>query len=257
MPRTSGTAIAAPPPPKRDVVVRAILDLIRERGLQVGDQLPAIREMASALGVKPTVVRDALLQARAMGQVRILARAGAFVQSPAVAPLAADLAGTLQTALTRESQNLFHLLDARRLIEIELAGRAAERRRLEELLPVRQALEAMANIPEAERRGDYVEHDIRFHVEIARLAGNAVLQTVQQTLLEMLRPHLAQLPWTAERQERTDRSHAAIYAALIAGDAARARAEMCEHLSMAYNSLLDDMQTAPIVTRAPGKEGVR
>jgi GntR family transcriptional regulator, transcriptional repressor for pyruvate dehydrogenase complex len=245
MVRASGTAAAAPP--KREDVVRAIHDLVHERGLKAGDKLPPIREMAAALGVKPTVVRDALLQARAMGQVRILARAGAFVQAPAGAPQADDLAGTLQTALTRESQNLFHLLDARRLIEIELAGRAAERRRLEELLPVRQALEAMANIPEADRRGDYVEQDIRFHVEIARLAGNAVLQTVQQTLLELLRPHLLQLPWTAERKERTDRSHAAIYAALVAGDAARIRTEMCEHLSMAYNSLLHDVQTTPTV----------
>jgi DNA-binding GntR family transcriptional regulator len=77
---------------------------------------------------------------------------------------------------------------------------------------------------------------------------------MQQTLLEMLRPHLLQLPWTPERQERTDRSHAAIYAALVAGDAAKVRAEMCEHLSMAYNSLLHDMQTPPTVSRARSQE---
>jgi GntR family transcriptional repressor for pyruvate dehydrogenase complex len=252
MARAPATVIANLRPPKRDDVVRAILDLIRERGLSVGDQLPPIREMAAVLDVKPTVVRDALLQARAMGHVRILARAGAFV---AVTPPTSDLAGTLQAALTRESQNLFHLLDARRLIEIELAGRAAERRRLEDLLPVRRELEAMAALPTDHRRADYVEHDIRFHVGIARLAGNAVLQTVQQTLLEMLRPYLVQLPWTPERQQRTDQSHAAIYAALVAGDAAKARADMCDHLSMAYNSLLHDVQKPPTVTRGSGLEG--
>ena len=105
-------------------------------------------------------------------------------------------------ALAREDRNLFHLLDARRLVEIELAGRAAERRQLEDLLPVRRALEAMAEMPQTERRADYVEQDIRFHVEIARLAGNSVLLTIQQSLLEMLRPHLIQLPWTPERQGR-------------------------------------------------------
>jgi GntR family transcriptional regulator, transcriptional repressor for pyruvate dehydrogenase complex len=254
MVRTTGTALANPPALRRDDVVRSILDLVEERGLKPGDKLPPIREMAAALGLKPTVVRDALLQARAMGQVRILARAGAFLQPPAEAPQADELAGKLETALARDSQNMFHLLDARRLIEIELAGRAAERRRIEELLPVRQALEAMANIPEEERRGDYVEQDIRFHVEIARLAGNAVLQTVQQTLLGLLRPHLLELSWTAERQHRTDRSHAILYAALVAGDVARIRAEMCEHLSMAYNSLLHDVQTTPAVNRAHSQE---
>jgi DNA-binding GntR family transcriptional regulator len=67
---------------------------------------------------------------------------------------------------------------------------------------------------------------------------------------------LQQVPWTAERLERTDRSHAALYAALVAGDAARIRTEMCEHLSMAYNSLLHDVQTMPIITRARGQEAL-
>ena len=150
-----------------------------------------------------------------------------------------------------DALNLFHLLDARRLVEVELAGRAAQRRRLEDLLPVRRALDAMAGIPATEReRGDYVEHDIRFHVEISRIAGNTVLAHFQQAVLELLRPHLLALPWTAARQDVTDRSHAAIYAALVDGDPARARAEMNEHLSMAYNSLLHDVQTPPPARRA-------
>jgi GntR family transcriptional repressor for pyruvate dehydrogenase complex len=233
------------PAADRGNVVRAILDLAQTRGLCVGDRLPPIRELAVAVGAKPTVVRDALLQARAMGLVRILPRAGAFLRSLSVAPLTEGLAPTLEEMLAQEERNLFHLLDARRLVEIELAGRAAERRRLEDLLPVRRALEAMAAVPETERREEYVEHDIRFHIEIARLAGNTVLTTVQQTLLELLRPYLAALPWNAERRERTDRSHAAIYAALVAGDAEAARSEMRVHLSMANDSLLRDVQTPP------------
>jgi GntR family transcriptional repressor for pyruvate dehydrogenase complex len=230
---------------EKSSVIRAILDLIQEQGLRVGDQLPSIRELAFSIGVKPTVVRDALLQAQTMGLVRILPRAGAFLQSLTYAPLVDALANTLKPALMQEDHNLFHLLDARRLLEIELAGRAAEHRRLEDLLPLRRTLEAMAQIPQTRRRVEYVENDVRFHVEIARLAGNAVLLTLQQSLLELLRPHLMRLPWTPERRLRTDRSHAAIYAALVAGDAAKARAEMGEHLSMAYDSLLSYVQDPP------------
>ncbi len=238
--------------PATDDLLPAVLELIRERGLKVGDQLPSIRELADLLAVKPTAVRDALLRAQALGLVRVLPRAGAFLRSSLLGPAKRvptapeALAGALLPGSPQETPNLFHLLDARRLVEVELAGRAAERRRLEDLLPVRHALDAMANIPVDERhRGDYVGHDIRFHVEISRLAGNAVLANFQQALLEMLRPHLVALPWDAERQQRTDRSHAAIYAALVAGDPAAARAEMLDHLSMAYNSLLQDIQTPP------------
>lgn len=234
-----------PRPIDKHDAMRALLDLIQEQGLNVGDQLPSIRELAVSLGVKPTVVRDALLQAQTMGLVRILPRSGAFLQSLSYAPLVDALASTLKPALMQEDHNLFHLLDARRLLEVELAGRAADRRRLEDLLPLRQALEAMARIPQTQRRKEYVENDVRFHVEVARLAGNAVLLMMQQSLLDLLRPHLVRLPWTPERRLRTDRSHAAIYAALVAGDSGKARAEMGEHLSMAYDSLLKYVQDPP------------
>lgn len=256
----SETSIATLSQTAADDVLPAVLDVIRERGLKVGDQLPSIRELAELLEVKPTAVRDALLRAQALGLVRVLPRAGAFLRSSLLGPAKRvptppeALAGALLPGSPQETPNLFHLLDARRLVEVELAGRAAERRRLEDLLPVRDALEAMANIPVGERhRSDYVNHDIRFHVAISRLAGNAVLANFQQALLEMLRPHLIALPWDGQRQKRTDRSHAAIYAALVAGDPARARAEMLEHLSMAYNSLLDDIQTPPPAGRATAR----
>jgi GntR family transcriptional regulator, transcriptional repressor for pyruvate dehydrogenase complex len=226
-------------------VVRRLLELIHQRELRVGDQLPNIRQLAEMLDVKPTAVRDALLQAQTMGLLRILPRSGAFIQSLTYAPLVEALTNTLEPALIQTDHNLFHLLDARRLLEVELVGRAAEHRKLEELLPVRQALEAMARIPEAERRNEYVEADVRFHTEIARLAGNSVLLTIQQALLGLLKPHLAQLPWSPQRRQKTDRSHAEIYSALVKGHANDARAAMAEHLGMAYQSLLQTVRSLP------------
>ena len=260
---SSETSATIARPDTAEDVLQMVLDIIQELGLKVGEQLPSIRELAERLEVKPTAVRDALLRAQTMGLVRVLPRAGAFLRSSlgatglgAPAPIE-GLGGVFAPASSPAVPNLFHLLDARRLVEVELAGRAAERRCLEDLLPVRRALEAMANIlpegkqSEAKHRADYVEHDVRFHVEISRIAGNGVLLQFQQTLLEQLRPHLAALPWTPKRQHRTDTSHMAIYAALVAGNTARIRAEMCDHLSMAYNSLLDDVQNPPSVKPQP------
>src|SRR5262245_65102935 len=131
------------------------------------------------LEVKPTAVRDALLQAQTMGLLRILPRSGAYIQSLTYEPLVEAFNRTIEPALILADHNLFHLLDARRLIEIELAGRAALQRNLEDLLPVRRALGAMARIPEAERRNDHGAAAIRFPTGIARLADNAVLATSQ------------------------------------------------------------------------------
>lgn len=228
----------------RGEVVEGILKLMQEGGLNVGDQLPSIRELASTLKVKPSVVRDALLEAQTMGLVGILPRAGAFVQSLTPAPPGDSLAGALRSALARDEHNLIHLRDARRLIEIELAGRAAERCRLEDLLPVRRALEALVDLSEAGPWVEYVEQDIRFHVEIARVAGNSFLFAVEQTLMEMLRPYFLDRE-SAQRRRLTDEWHTAIYARLAAGDVAEARAAMREHLSLAYDELLRGLQAPP------------
>jgi GntR family transcriptional repressor for pyruvate dehydrogenase complex len=243
------TTTLPPTRPSDPDLLRSILDVVQERGLKVGDQLPSIRDLAEQLEVKPTAVRDALLQAQAMGLVRILPRAGAFLQLSV--PVAAEetLASIFPLVGSPQEPNLFHLLDARRLLEIELAGRAAERRCLEDLLPVHRALQGMLELPAAAPRAEYVNHDIRFHVEIVRLAGNSVLFAMQRTLMESLRPHLNAVPQSHERRGQTDHSHAAIYAALVAGDADSARAEMRRHLSMAYDSLLRDIQEPPSVGR--------
>ncbi|MDZ4689046.1 MAG: FCD domain-containing protein [Planctomycetaceae bacterium] len=225
-------------------ILPVIDEIIRERGLAPGDQLPSIRDLADRLGVKPTTIRDALLKAESQGLVKVLPRSGVFLRA---ASLVAN--GTTNNGVTAnrnaDEPNVLHLLDARRLIEIELAGRAARHRRLEELLPVRRALDALLQLPAEASRAEDVRLDVRFHLEIARLGGNAVLCSLHQSLLEQLVPHLNEVAPSIERRSLTNRSHVAIYEALVAGDDDLIRQEMREHLSLAYDSLLESLQQPP------------
>src|SRR5689334_9727712 len=61
-------------PPDQPSVWDSIWAIIQDRGLQVGDQLPSIRELADRLEVKQTAVRDALLKAESTGLIKILPR---------------------------------------------------------------------------------------------------------------------------------------------------------------------------------------
>ena len=64
---------------------------------------------------------------------------------------------------------------------------------------------------------------------------------------------MASRPWPPGRRQLTDDSHARLYAALVAGDAAEARAAMAAHLDLAYRSLLQEVQSPPPVPiEAPG-----
>ncbi len=106
----------------------------------------------------------------------------------------------------------------------------------------------MLHLTDPTARQEYVELDIRFHLEIARLSGNSVLVGIHQTLMELLRPHLNDVPRDLQRKSVTDRSHVAIYEALVAGSAEKARSETRDHLSLAYDSMLRDMQETPAIT---------
>ena len=227
-----------------------IASAAEELQLAVGDHLPAVRELARQIGVKPTVIRDALLQAQAMGAVRIVPRIGAFLaiapreaielvnegDSPLSAPWGAKIADTAQ---------VLHVLDTRRLIEVELIGRSAKQRRLEDLLPAREVLEAMLQLPADAPRMAYIELDFRFHTELARPAGNEVLLAMQRSFQDWVSKRFIALPANLEQRSLSDQHHSSIYAAVAAGDVERARREMHEHLSIAYDFLVSTLAYPP------------
>jgi len=228
-------------------VVRRLLEHIQSAGLRVGDRLPSIRELAAQLGVGTNVARTGMVQAQAMGLVRIHPRSGAFIQSLDFAPLVTALENTLTAALSQKDNNLFHLIDVRELLEVEAVGQAAKRRRLEDLLPLRQALESMQQDSD---RGPYVESDIRFHLTIAEIAGNPVLLTILRALLGLLRPCFRSVLLQGKTKARSESSHRKIYAALLEGHVEAAQSAMREHLGLARGILLKEVGTLPGTERA-------
>ncbi|MFV1965989.1 MAG: FadR/GntR family transcriptional regulator [Pirellulaceae bacterium] len=229
---------------------------IAEQSLKPGDRLPSIRDLAAQFGVKAGLVRDALLDAQGRGLVKVLPRAGAFVeaidQSLQPSTSGERLGARLRELLAAQNQNLFHLLDARESLELALIAQAARKRELEDLFPLRQILEEMASIPPKQRGERYVQLDIEFHLEIARLSGNAVMAAMLCAVTEELAPHLKEIRWSPKRHTQTDESHARLYSALVAGDVAVAQNETRAHLQHAYKALLNQIRQPPKVAAGEG-----
>jgi len=243
------TEMIQSPSSRREEVVRSLIRQIHDDGLTAGDRMPSIRHLSSQLGIGVNAVRDAMMQAQTLGLIKIRPRSGAFVQSISYAPLVDVLAGTLEASLLQVDQNLLHLLEARQIIEVELASLAAQRRRLEDLLPLRVCLDAMATAANEENCLHFGEAEMSFHLGVARIARNTVLLTTLQAILALVRPYLAQLPWKAECESRTDRAHTEIYQALLAGDSEHAGNCMRDHLKCAYESLL--ARVCDVATESP------
>ena len=234
-------------------VVRGIIAHIQKELLAVGDRLPSVRRLADQFQVSPNVARDALLQVERMGIVAIQPRSGTYVRSlEDLESLAFGNGSEWRESCRGEmNDNQFYFLQARELVEVELAGMAAERRRFEDLPPLRNALVAISAALDAGRDEQAAQADTAFHMALARIAGNPVLTRTLDGYLKQLPIFELSIPASAEAKRKSHELHASIYAALVDGDAKRARDAMKEHMQAAYRSLAEIVRNVPAFAEIP------
>jgi GntR family transcriptional repressor for pyruvate dehydrogenase complex len=221
-------SLAPKAPDRRSQVANELIAMIRTEGFAVGDRLPSIRQIAGSLKVSKTLARDAMIQVQAMGLIKLHSRSGAFVRSLEAKPLVPP-DGAAFALVKSADQNLLYLLDARRVIEQEVAVQAAQRRRLEDLLPVRQTLEQLDCAAAENRHYEFIEADAQFHMALAGVAGNSVLIALVQSLAVCMKPLLLKFVSTPQQLQSVQVSHKAIYEAVLAADGASAASAMQRH----------------------------
>jgi len=192
-------------------VVEAILAQKLAPGERLGEQ-----ELAQTFGVSRTMVREALMQLQARGFVAVRSRRGWFVVEPSV----------------DEARDAF---SARRIVE---AGILAEAGR-----PLAQVIRKLrTHIADEKRAITGADAATRaflladFHVCLADQMGHRLLVDVLRDLTA--RTTLAATLYQSKHDAVIScAEHAAIVAALEAGDTARARSLMLEHIGHVEQAL--------------------
>lgn len=206
-----------------ETVARQLLAEIRAKRLEPGTRVPSERELQTALGVGRSTIREAINGLAMLGVLEIRHGQGAFVADPAAG---SSVPGALGAALARGvTRDLF---EARRLVEVEAARLAAERRTDAELSEIAQAL---IDHERALREGtSAVEPSVRFHEAIAQAAHNEVLEgfiTSYSDVLTERGPILEAVPGFREWEIGQHRS---VFEPIRNGDPPRAAAAMRAHL---------------------------
>jgi len=230
-----------------------IAQLIASGEYRPGARLPAERELATSLGVSRASVREAIISLEMGGLVEVRVGSGIFVTAPAAAPAAAGDAGP----------GPFELLQARKLIEGEIAAVAATRAAPRDLDYLRRCVERMqAHIEDFAIRES---SDREFHLGIAKATGNGSLELAVAGLWEQraeLWGRLQQHFHTPDLARKTIRDHMAILGAIEARDPAAARAAMHRHIGRVVREFqrgLEDREQAarrhPNQSAAAGRRG--
>jgi len=197
--------------------------LILEGSLVPGHRLPPERELAEMFGVSRSSLRQALKVLEIMGVISQRVGDGTYLNTAAPSILAEPL----EFLILLDGLSFHELMEARLIVEPELAARAAARATLEDVAELQQVLAEME-----ENRRDHARftaYDLLFHKTIFRIAGNRVCSlmfTVVHQSLEQLIDLTSQLV----EPEHTLQLHRRIFVAIRRKDADEARRRMAEHL---------------------------
>jgi DNA-binding FadR family transcriptional regulator len=217
-----------------DTVAQQLLQQIEIGSFAGTGKLPTEAMLAQEFGVSRTVIREAISRLKNEGVVAPRQGSGVYlVEHASIRPLRIDYAEAV------EAGALTQLFAVRRAIEAEVAAEAALQRNDADLAAIDAALRGI-DAAVAEGR-DGVAEDIAFHRAIAAVTGNPyflkTLTFLNQYLaagIAITRRHDATRAHFS-RQVRDE--HAAIAAAIRAGDPLAARDAALAHLRHAAQRL--------------------
>ena len=171
-------------------IAREIRLYVEREGLRPGDRIGTEHELAREFGVSRPTLREGLRRLAGSHLIRVQKgrSGGVFVENTTGAGIGRHLSESIASMLESESVTLCELLESRMLLEVPLAGMAAERA---DEATVAALLDSIAAAKGRDPASDEFRlADTRFHQTIAVAAGNELLVTFTGWILDVLQPSL-------------------------------------------------------------------
>ncbi|RLD03867.1 MAG: hypothetical protein DRI65_11930 [Chloroflexota bacterium] len=210
---------------RAEAVYQHLTQLLLDGKLSEGDELPSEAELARTFEVSKPIVREALRKLEVMSIIKI--RHG---KPPIVSPIdGKPLQLYLQLALTSMESGLTESIELRRVLECHAASLAALNATPEDFEYLNSLIEELT--AHQDNTDKWVELDLAFHHEIARLSGNQLLKFMIEALGKIMGNVMRSLHHRTDLRDpaATIERHRRVYQAIAANDPDAARTEMNNH----------------------------
>ena len=234
-----------------ELVIGHVRGLILRGELRPGERLQPERELARQIGVSRPSLRAGLRSLAAKGVLVTRHGAGTFV---ADGPPTLD-SEPLSFLAALHGFTRHEMFEARRVLEVGVAGLAAERSTAEQVAAIADEVTSMfASLDDPQT---FLVHDIRFHRAVAAASANPILGSIVEMVSAIFYGLRRRTANRAHALRDTAEMHRAIYQAIRARDRGRAERAMCEHLLRAereQESEEPELGAGQLSTDAPGVE---
>lgn len=207
-----------------DRVEAQLVELLHQRKLKVGDTIPKELDLANALGVSRTVIREALLRLRLVGLIDSKKKKGAVITSP-------DIFGTMRKSLNPnilDDNTLREIFEIRLVLEVGMADLLYRRITKDDIDDLKKIVK---NEPEDSKNFMFnANYEISFHGKLYEITGNATLKKFQSMLLPVFDyVHKSSLLETPYKRKKFV-SHKQLVTLLETGSPEKFREGMRSHL---------------------------
>jgi DNA-binding FadR family transcriptional regulator len=203
------------------------MDLILERGLDVGDALPTESELSAELGVGRNTVRESLKVLQALGVIEIRHGFGMFVAPNNFSALVSGLTFRGRLSLRHKGEEAMELIDVRQALESGLVGSAIDLLTDDHLAGLRSSMQAMEAA--AAKGESLAEHDAEFHRRLYAPLNNELLINLMDVFWQVYRQIHEALGSGPVNLEEQVRIHWEIYEAVESRDKALASERLQRH----------------------------
>ena len=214
--------------PKRllyEHIVEQIESQILSGKLRNGDQLPNERELAQKFGVSRTAVREAVQTLREKGLVSSHQGRGTFITDNTARSMRHSLGFAMKIGASNGSENLTQV---REILEPEIAALAAKRANADDIIAMHDAIKAMdAALDDADA---FIEADLSFHLALARATHNALVPTLLDPIVDLLRDNRKRIFKIMGAPKRGQLYHKRVLDAIVKRHSNAARLAMHAHL---------------------------
>lgn len=206
-----------------ETVGEQLADAVKE--LPAGTRVPSERELMKSLGVGRSTVREALNGLALLGLVEIRHGQGVFVaeRPPKEEISISELEKALMKGVTHD------FIEARLVVEVEVARLAAERRTEADLQRIRETIDTLEEKKDAPTV-EALEPATQFNQAVAEAAHNEVLAGMIVSFVQLMVERAPDLYEKRDFRRWDLEEHTGILEAIAAGDPELAAKRMRDHI---------------------------